>query len=189
MPRKPHYAVLARVSPGYPPLLGKLLTCYAPVRRFTHLPKEVFSLDLHVLGTPPAFVLSQDQTLHMIVLLRRVGWFPNPILLFGTLTRRSRNHSGLHVRKIALSPHNGGKRHPPRAEMHSSHTHNYRFSNSKSAQKRADQMSVETANIPNIRRRARVNSRPGSPRHPGPAAPRPLRAQNASRARDSVHEG
>ena len=28
------------------------------------LPKEIHSLDLHVLGTPPAFVLSQDQTLN-----------------------------------------------------------------------------------------------------------------------------
>ena len=27
-------------------------------------PKEFHSLDLHVLGTPPAFVLSQDQTLN-----------------------------------------------------------------------------------------------------------------------------
>lgn len=27
-------------------------------------PKELTSLDLHVLGTPPAFVLSQDQTLN-----------------------------------------------------------------------------------------------------------------------------
>src|SRR3989304_1494289 len=29
-----------------------------------------FSLDLHVLGTPPAFVLSQDQTLHFILIKR-----------------------------------------------------------------------------------------------------------------------
>ena len=29
-----------------------------------HFPKELHSLDLHVLGTPPAFVLSQDQTLN-----------------------------------------------------------------------------------------------------------------------------
>ena len=28
-------------------------------------PKELHSLDLHVLGTPPAFVLSQDQTLEL----------------------------------------------------------------------------------------------------------------------------
>ena len=33
-------------------------------------PKELHSLDLHVLGTPPAFVLSQDQTLKKL--------YPNP---------------------------------------------------------------------------------------------------------------
>src|SRR5208337_350420 len=31
------YAVLAQVSPGYPPLEGRLATCYSPVRHFTHL--------------------------------------------------------------------------------------------------------------------------------------------------------
>jgi hypothetical protein len=30
-------------------------------------PKGTSSLDLHVLGTPPAFVLSQDQTLNLKV--------------------------------------------------------------------------------------------------------------------------
>ena len=30
--------------------------------------RSPFSFDLHVLGTPPAFVLSQDQTLHLILL-------------------------------------------------------------------------------------------------------------------------
>ncbi len=30
-----------------------------------HSPKGTSSLDLHVLGTPPAFVLSQDQTLNL----------------------------------------------------------------------------------------------------------------------------
>ena len=34
---------------------------YSPVRHFT-TPKSL-SFDLHVLGAPPAFVLSQDQTL------------------------------------------------------------------------------------------------------------------------------
>ncbi len=57
------YPVLARVSPGYPKLQGRLPTCYSPVRRFTQEPKSPFSLDLHVLGTPPALILSQDQTL------------------------------------------------------------------------------------------------------------------------------
>ena len=35
------------------------------MRRFTHGVAPAFSRDLHVLGTPPAFVLSQDQTLHL----------------------------------------------------------------------------------------------------------------------------
>ena len=46
--------------------MGRLSTRYSPVRRSTQVPKHPFSLDLHVLGTPPAFILSQDQTLHFI---------------------------------------------------------------------------------------------------------------------------
>ena len=57
------YAVLAQVSLSYSPPKGTLPTRYSPVRRFTRSPKGTFSRDLHVLGTPPAFVLSQDQTL------------------------------------------------------------------------------------------------------------------------------
>ena len=56
------YPVLIRVSPGYPDAEGRLPTCYSPVRRFPP-PEGGFSLDLHVLSAPPAFVLSQDQTL------------------------------------------------------------------------------------------------------------------------------
>ena len=56
--------VLIRLSAGYPPVEGRLHTRYSPVRRsppvycYTALP-----LDLHVLGLPLAFILSQDQTL------------------------------------------------------------------------------------------------------------------------------
>ena len=32
-----------------------------------------FSLDLHVLGTPPAFVLSQDQTLNKNLLIVQIN--------------------------------------------------------------------------------------------------------------------
>src|SRR2546430_14642065 len=56
------YPVLAPVSEGYPKARGRLLTCYSPVRR-SSTPERAFPLDLHVLSTPPAFVLSQDQTL------------------------------------------------------------------------------------------------------------------------------
>ena len=31
--------------------------------------EEIVLLDLHVLSTPPAFVLSQDQTLHCMLLI------------------------------------------------------------------------------------------------------------------------
>ena len=60
--------VLIPVSRGYPSARGRLPTRYSPVRRFplltsTEASVKSFSLDLHVLGTPPAFILSQDQTL------------------------------------------------------------------------------------------------------------------------------
>ena len=63
------YAVLAVISNCCPPVQGKLPTRYSPVRHSVHtifLPKDsvgMSSFDLHVLGTPPAFILSQDQTL------------------------------------------------------------------------------------------------------------------------------
>ena len=58
------YPVLATVSGSYPKEEGRLLTCYSPVRH-SPPPSKLRSspFDLHVLSTPPAFVLSQDQTL------------------------------------------------------------------------------------------------------------------------------
>ena len=63
------YAVLAVVSNCCPPLKGRFLTRYSPVRHCPLLQLDEssfhrFSFDLHVLSTPPAFVLSQDQTLY-----------------------------------------------------------------------------------------------------------------------------
>ena len=59
--RAPH-AVLAVLSNCYSPLSGRSPTCYAPIR---HSPRscDQSAFDLHVLSTPPAFILSQDQTL------------------------------------------------------------------------------------------------------------------------------
>ncbi len=56
------YPVLDPVSQAYPRAEGRSPTCYSPVRR-SCTPKRALPLDLHVLSTPPAFVLSQDQTL------------------------------------------------------------------------------------------------------------------------------
>jgi hypothetical protein len=59
--QRPH-EVLPRVSTGYPPPRGRLPTCSSPVRHVSR-PKTT-PFDLHALGTPPALILSQDQTLH-----------------------------------------------------------------------------------------------------------------------------
>ena len=72
------YPVLAPVSRSYPDLTGRLPTCYSPIRRSFHKrPSEDFSLlpahDLHVLGMPPAFVLSQDQTLQKSLTYKQRG--------------------------------------------------------------------------------------------------------------------
>src|SRR5215212_4678113 len=56
-------AVLATLSGSYPPLEGRSPTCYSAVRHCPR-PERREPFDLHVLGTPPAFILSQDQTLH-----------------------------------------------------------------------------------------------------------------------------
>ena len=58
-----HYAVLAQVSLGYSPPGGRLPTRYSPGRHSTCPLAGTFAFDLHVLGTPPALILSQDQTL------------------------------------------------------------------------------------------------------------------------------
>src|SRR6185436_2411648 len=80
------YAVLARVSPGYPPLPGRSPTCYSPVRR-SPAAEAAFAHDLHVLSTPPAFILSQDQTLQFEPLP------PRPANGLGSLFRNLQSHS------------------------------------------------------------------------------------------------
>ena len=60
---------LCGIRPGFPGLsltMGYVPTPYSAVRRSS---PEVLPLDLHVLGTPPAFILSQDQTLQKRICL------------------------------------------------------------------------------------------------------------------------
>ena len=57
-----YYGVLIRISPGYPPVKGRLHTRYSPVRH-SCTPEGALPFDLHVLSLPLAFILSQDQTL------------------------------------------------------------------------------------------------------------------------------
>ena len=87
----PHvHAVLAAVSGCYPPVWGRLPTRYSPVRHSVTRPSapEGFpsraSFDLHVLSTPPAFILSQDQTLMLDCLIPVQGnaSFPFSVSVF-----------------------------------------------------------------------------------------------------------
>ena len=65
------YGGLPGVSTGYLPVGGWLHTRYAPVRH-SRPPEGGLPFDLHVLGLPLAFILSQDQTLHCIIAVLNV---------------------------------------------------------------------------------------------------------------------
>ena len=67
-----YHAVLARVSPSCPPLLGRFLRVTHPSATVL-TPEGAFSFDLHVLGLPPTFNLSHDQTLQFDFPVQRVA--------------------------------------------------------------------------------------------------------------------
>ena len=58
------------------------------MRHSTRLPKKTFAFDLHVLSTPPAFVLSQDQTLQFDILNRFPGSYKNKSSLYNLELQR-----------------------------------------------------------------------------------------------------
>ena len=77
------YAVLAIVSNSYPPLPGRLPTRYSPVRNSSARCKhQASAFYLHVLGTPPAFILSQDQTLIKIIVCLKLILSLTDLLFF-----------------------------------------------------------------------------------------------------------
>src|SRR5262249_29064849 len=72
------YAVLANLSAGYSPPLGRFRSITHPFAARQHVLLHLLPLDLHVLGTPPAFNLSQDQTLHLkISRIIKQEWIQN----------------------------------------------------------------------------------------------------------------
>ena len=84
------YAVLDEISLDYPPVTGRLHTCYSPVRRS---PADDCSpplpLDLHVLSLSLAFILSQDQTLRCCILFFFFSYSKIPIRFVPTACLRS----------------------------------------------------------------------------------------------------
>ena len=115
------YAVLATVSRSYSPHQGRF-------PRVTHpsatkdTPEGAPSFDLHVLGTPPAFVLSQDQTLKFALKLetslartcyvfghaQRISWDPLTVLGRDPFSKESRSESmrdlTCHARAVRDAP-------------------------------------------------------------------------------------
>ena len=78
IPRFPPWGVCG-ISPdfsGLSPSVGQIPTCYSPVRHSSaprssrRNPSGPLPFDLHVLGLPPAFNLSQDQTLQFKIFFR-----------------------------------------------------------------------------------------------------------------------
>ena len=84
---------------GYPPDRGRLSTRYSPVRHFTRPANRAFSCDLHVLGMPPALILSQDQTLQFYLEFSRTRAhylvFKEQVLLITIVTTFSPLSRGL----------------------------------------------------------------------------------------------
>jgi hypothetical protein len=70
--------VISGINPGFPELsqsqgqVAHVLLTRSPLE----YPKRAFPLDLHVLSTPPAFVLSQDQTLRRMTSTRTAETTP-----------------------------------------------------------------------------------------------------------------
>src|SRR5438445_6748589 len=84
------YAVLASLSAGYSPPLGRFRSIPHPFAARQHVLLHLLPLDLHVLGTPPAFNLSQDQTLHLKIKSSSDEWIQNdPNLLLDILVNQS----------------------------------------------------------------------------------------------------
>ena len=82
------YPVLAKVSLGYPSHRGRFPTCYSPVR---HSMYKYIAYDLHVLGMPPAFILSQDQTLNKLYLKQHLCRIKIDLLKFNLFQNKSQN--------------------------------------------------------------------------------------------------
>ena len=91
---------------GYPPERGRLSTRYSPVRHFTRPANRAFSCDLHVLGMPPALILSQDQTLQFYLEFSRTRAhylvFKEQVLLINIVSTFSPLSSSLFVARGLL---------------------------------------------------------------------------------------
>ena len=95
------------------------------MRHFTRGPKPTFTFDLHVLSMPPAFVLSQDQTLQLFKLQRLILLrfdlccpqtissvcylvFKDPVAANSQPHRAEGKHTHFQLLKVTAPPQGGG---------------------------------------------------------------------------------
>ena len=76
--------------------MGRFPTCSSPVRHVNSPKRATF--DLHALGTPPALILSQDQTLHQIVRLALLPYSPSK----GLSVQRFQSQGSRHCHSVLL---------------------------------------------------------------------------------------
>ena len=76
------------LSPSVGQVVYALLT-RSPLR-FTRASSRISPFDLHVLGTPPAFVLSQDQTLHDSLIAHLFALLPRTFVIDSSLYIQTR---------------------------------------------------------------------------------------------------
>ena len=99
------HRVLSPVSRSYPRLAGSLITCYSPVRHAIR--PKAFAFDLHASSTPPTFVLSQDQTLHLMFIEQ------HRVILFGFVANPQNTRRSAPSREQTHSHSTGGLLAPP----------------------------------------------------------------------------
>ena len=116
------YSVLDPVSQAYPKVQGRSPTCYSPVRH-SSTPERAFPFDLHVLSTPPAFVLSQNQTLQTKTAHpkdRPNSNQKNPIIKQDTKNRHQKTST---PKREKEADKNNNKQKPPNTLLSSQTTH------------------------------------------------------------------
>ena len=82
------------LSPSVGQVVYALLT-RLPLR-FTRASSRISPFDLHVLGTPPAFVLSQDQTLHDSLIAHLFALLPRTFVIDSGLNIQTRTLALIH---------------------------------------------------------------------------------------------
>ena len=82
------------LSPSVGQVVYALLT-RLPLR-FTRASSRISPFDLHVLGTPPAFVLSQDQTLHDSLIAHLFALLPRTFVIDSGLYIQTRTLALIH---------------------------------------------------------------------------------------------